>query len=153
MYAVFLPYAEKSRIGERFFRGTRHAVTTSGSGLGFWIAKAFVAANGGKTVYISGQTAWDAQRQIIGGIDLAQQARQALRNVQAAVEAVGGTLADVVALRIYIVNYRPEQADAVGGALREFFPKEKRPASTWIGVSALAVSDFLIEIEATAVLE
>jgi two-component system sensor histidine kinase KdpD len=40
--------AEKSRIGERFFRGTRHAVTTSGSGLGFWIAKAFVAANGGK---------------------------------------------------------------------------------------------------------
>jgi two-component system, OmpR family, sensor histidine kinase KdpD len=40
--------AEKSRIGERFFRGTRHAVTTSGSGLGFWIAKAFVVANGGK---------------------------------------------------------------------------------------------------------
>src|SRR5437763_11386014 len=92
-----------------------------------------VAATGGKTIYISGQTAWDAQRQIIGGTDLAQQARQALRNVQAAVEAVGGTLADVVALRIYIVNYRPEQADAVGSALREFFPKEKRPASTWIG--------------------
>jgi enamine deaminase RidA (YjgF/YER057c/UK114 family) len=112
-----------------------------------------VAATGGKTVYISGQTAWDTQRQIVGGTDLAQQARQALRNVQAAVEAVGGTLADVVALRIYIVNYRPEQADAVGGALREFFPKEKRPASTWIGVSALAVSNFLIEIEATAVLE
>jgi len=112
-----------------------------------------VAADGGKTIYISGQTAWDRQRQIIGGTDLAQQARQALRNVQAAVEAVGGTLADVVALRIYIVNYRPEQADAVGGALREFFPEEKRPASTWIGVSTLAVSDFLIEIEATAVLE
>jgi len=73
--------------------------------------------------------------------------------IQAAVEAVGGTLAGVVALRIYIVNYRPEQADAVGGALREFFPKEERPASTWIGVSALAVPDVLIEIEATAVLE
>jgi 2-iminobutanoate/2-iminopropanoate deaminase len=112
-----------------------------------------VAANGGKTVYISGQTAWDTQRQIIGGTDLAQQARQALRNVQAAVEAVGGTLADVVALRIYVVNYKPDQADAVGGALREFFAKEKRPASTWIGVSSLAMSDFLIEIEATAVLE
>ena len=112
-----------------------------------------VAANGGKTVYISGQTAWNTQRQIIGGTDLAQQARQALRNVQAAVEAIGGTLADVVALRIYIVNYRPDQADAIGGALREFFPKEKRPASTWIGVSTLAVPEFLIEIEATAVLE
>jgi enamine deaminase RidA (YjgF/YER057c/UK114 family) len=112
-----------------------------------------VAANGGKTIYISGQTAWDAHKQLVGGTDLAQQARQALRNVQAAVEAVGGTLADVVALRIYIVNYRPEQADAIGSALRGFFPKEKRPASTWIGVSSLAVSEFLIEIEATAVLE
>jgi enamine deaminase RidA (YjgF/YER057c/UK114 family) len=112
-----------------------------------------VSASGAKTIYISGQTAWDAHKQIIGGTDLAQQSRQALRNVQAAVEAVGGTLADVVALRIYIVNYRPEQADAIAGALREFFPEEKRPASTWIGVSTLALSDFLIEIEATAVLE
>jgi len=109
-----------------------------------------VAATGGKTVHISGQTAWNTQRQIIGGTDLAQQARQALRNVQAAVEAIGGTLADVVALRIYIVNYRPDQADAIGGALREFFPEEKRPASTWIGVSTLAVPELLIEIEATA---
>lgn len=112
-----------------------------------------VAATGGKTIYISGQTAWDAQRQIIGGTDVAQQARQALRNVQIAVEAAEGTLADVVALRIYIVNYRPEQANSVAGALREFFPEEKRPASTWIGVSTLAVSEFLIEIEATAVVE
>src|SRR5205807_10637631 len=112
-----------------------------------------VSASGAKTIYISGQTAWDARKQLVGGTDLAQQSRQALRNVRTAVEAVGGTLADVVALRIYIVNYRPEQADAVGGALREFFPEEKRPASTWIGRSTLAVSEFLIEIEATAVLE
>jgi two-component system, OmpR family, sensor histidine kinase KdpD len=39
---------EKSHIGERFFRGPRHAVTTSGSGLGLWIANAFVTANSGK---------------------------------------------------------------------------------------------------------
>ncbi|PYI75791.1 MAG: hypothetical protein DMF04_09530 [Verrucomicrobia bacterium] len=82
-----------------------------------------------------------------------QQARQALRNVQTAIEAAGGTLADIVALRIYMVNYKPEQADAVVSALREFFPEDGRPASTWIGVSTLAVSNFLIEIEATAVLE
>src|SRR5437868_11646198 len=112
-----------------------------------------VSARGAKTIYISGQTAWDAHKQLVGGADLAQQSRQTLRNVMTAVEAVGGTLADVVALRIYIVNYRPEQADAIGGALREFFPEEKRPASTWIGASTLAVSEFLIEIEATAVLE
>jgi enamine deaminase RidA (YjgF/YER057c/UK114 family) len=112
-----------------------------------------VAASGGKTIYISGQTAWDIHKQVIGGRDLGQQARQALRNVQTAVEAAGGTLADIVALRIYIVNYRPDQSEAVAGALREFFPEERRPASTWIGVSTLAVPDFLIEIEATAVQE
>jgi two-component system sensor histidine kinase KdpD len=39
---------ENAQIGERFFRGARHSATTSGSGLGFWIAKAFVSANGGK---------------------------------------------------------------------------------------------------------
>jgi two-component system sensor histidine kinase KdpD len=39
---------ETSQIGERFFRGPRLAATTSGSGLGLWIAKAFVTANGGK---------------------------------------------------------------------------------------------------------
>jgi two-component system sensor histidine kinase KdpD len=39
---------ESAQLGERFFRGARHATTTSGSGLGLWIAKAFVSANGGK---------------------------------------------------------------------------------------------------------
>jgi two-component system sensor histidine kinase KdpD len=39
---------EKRQVGERFFRGTRHAATTSGSGLGLWIANAFISANGGK---------------------------------------------------------------------------------------------------------
>jgi two-component system sensor histidine kinase KdpD len=39
---------EKQQVGERFFRGPRHAATTSGSGLGLWIANAFVSANGGK---------------------------------------------------------------------------------------------------------
>jgi two-component system sensor histidine kinase KdpD len=39
---------ENARVGERFFRGDRLATTTSGSGLGLWIAKAFVSANGGK---------------------------------------------------------------------------------------------------------
>src|ERR687888_1718057 len=39
---------ESTQLGERFFRGPRHATTTSGSGLGLWIAKAFVSANGGK---------------------------------------------------------------------------------------------------------
>jgi enamine deaminase RidA (YjgF/YER057c/UK114 family) len=112
-----------------------------------------VTASGGTTIYISGQTAWDSDKQIVGARDLAQQTKQALRNIQIAIEAAGGTLADIVSLRIYIVDYRREQADAIGAALREFFPREECPASTWIGVSTLAVPDFLVEIEAIAVLE
>jgi enamine deaminase RidA (YjgF/YER057c/UK114 family) len=112
-----------------------------------------VVASGRRTAFISGQTAWDTQKRIVGGVSLLEQARQALRNVQAAVEAAGGTLNDVVALRVYIVNYQAESASAVGGALSEFFSRENPPASTWIGVSSLAVPDFLIEIEATAVLD
>jgi len=44
---------EKAQLGERFFRGSRHAAATSGSGLGLWIAKAFVGANGGKIQAVS----------------------------------------------------------------------------------------------------
>ncbi len=45
---VGLTSEENAQLGERFFRGARNAATTSGSGLGLWIAKAFVVANGGK---------------------------------------------------------------------------------------------------------
>ena len=110
-------------------------------------------ASGRKMVFISGQTAWDAHKQIVGGNSLLEQARQALRNVEAAMEAAGGSLTDIVSLRIYIVNYQPENAEAISIALREFFSSTNPPASTWIGVSALAVPEFLIEIEGTAVLD
>ena len=110
-----------------------------------------VVASGRKMVFISGQTAWDAQKNIVGEDSVLEQARQALRNVQAAIEAAGGTFKDIVSLRIYIVNYQPENAEAISIALREFFSSTNPPASTWIGVSALAVPEFLIEIEATAI--
>ncbi len=112
-----------------------------------------VIATGRKMVFVSGQTAWDARKNIVGGDSVLEQARQAFRNLEAAMEAAGGTLKDVVALRIYVVDYEAESGTAVGTALREFFSPENPPASTWIGVSALAVPEFLIEIEATAVLD
>src|SRR5215831_17388282 len=111
-----------------------------------------VVASGRKTVFVSGQTAWNVRKNIVGGDSVLEQARQALRNLEAAIEATGGKLKDIVALRIYIVSYQAESATAVGTALREFF-SQNPPASTWIGVSALAVPEFLIEIEATAVLD
>jgi len=112
-----------------------------------------VAASGTRTLYVSGQTAWDANKQLVGGADLADQARQAFRNVRTVVEASGGTIGDVVSLRIYVVDYRPEKAETVGNALRESFSGSAKPATTWIGVVSLADPGFLIEIEAIAVLE
>jgi len=81
-----------------------------------------IATHGGKTIYISGQTAWDAEKRLVGGNSLVEQARQALQNVRHAVEAAGGSLADVVALRLDVVNDRPADADSLGTILREFFP-------------------------------
>ncbi len=112
-----------------------------------------VVTTGTKTIYVSGQTAWDAQQKISSAGDLAHQTRQALRNVETALASAGTALTDVVALRLYIVNYQPAQAEAISAALRDFFPAQSRPCSTWVGVSSLASPDFLIEIEATAVLE
>jgi 2-iminobutanoate/2-iminopropanoate deaminase len=112
-----------------------------------------VTATGRKMVFISGQTAWDEWKNIVGGDSVLEQARQAFRNIGKAMEAAGGTLNDVVALRIYVVDYQAESGTAVGIALREFFCPANPPASTWIGVAALADPEFLIEIEATAVLD
>jgi enamine deaminase RidA (YjgF/YER057c/UK114 family) len=112
-----------------------------------------VVASGRKTIYISGQTAWNAEKSLIGGQDFAAQTTMAFRNVRTAVEAAGGTITDVVSLRLYIVDFRPEKAGAVSGALRELFPGDAKPATTWVGVVCLADPGFLIEVEATAVID
>jgi enamine deaminase RidA (YjgF/YER057c/UK114 family) len=112
-----------------------------------------VVASGRRTLYVSGQTAWDSEKRLVGGADLEEQARQAFTNLRAVVEAAGATLSDVVSLRIYVVDYRPEKASPIARAFRHFFSGEVKPASTWVGVAALADPGFLIEVEATAVFD
>jgi enamine deaminase RidA (YjgF/YER057c/UK114 family) len=112
-----------------------------------------VRTTGGTTLHISGQTAWDANGQLVGGADLGAQTRQALLNVKAAIEAAGGSMTDVVALRIFVANYHRRCADVISSALRDYFPVNAAPAATWIGVQSLATPEFLVEIEATAVVD
>ena len=112
-----------------------------------------VLSRGGTTVYISGQVAWDADKQVGDPSNLGVQTRRALANVETAVRAAGGTREDIVALRIYIVGDYIREGQPIQEALRTFFPPDRLPASTWIGVAALANPDFLIEIEATVVIE
>ena len=112
-----------------------------------------VATVGKTTVYVSGQVGWDAAQQINDAADLGAQTLRALENVEIAVRAAGGTRTDVVSLRLYIVGDHIHNARSVREALLSFFPAENLPASTWIGVTGLASKDFLIEIEAVAVLQ
>jgi len=106
-----------------------------------------------RTVYVSGQVSVDADNQVVGPGDLATQAARTFRNLATALASAGATPADVVRLGISIVGYKGEHAPVIRDAMREVFTGENLPASTWLGVQALALDDLLIEVEATAVVE
>lgn len=114
-----------------------------------------VIAEGKRTAYFSGQVAWDASKQIVGKGDFAAQVEKSFENLQTAVRLAGGTMSHVAALRIYIFYAKLADGEdvAVSTALKKYFPGDSPPVSTWIGVYSLANPDFLIEIEATAVLD
>jgi 2-iminobutanoate/2-iminopropanoate deaminase len=112
-----------------------------------------VKTKGGTTVYFSGQVGWDANEQLADGNNLAAQTRRTFENLQTAVRAAGGEMRDIVSLRIYVVDYKLEESGPIGQNLREFFPSDALPVTTWIGVQALARPELKIEIEAIAVIE
>lgn len=112
-----------------------------------------VVASGRRTLHVSGQVGWDSRRRLAGDGSFEAQARGAFDNLGAVLRAAGGSLADVVALRLYIVDYGPEKGAVVASLLKSYFTAGVKPASTWLGVQALADPGFLIEVEATAVLD
>jgi reactive intermediate/imine deaminase len=104
----------------------------------------------GDTVYVSGTVAWGPGGKLVGPGDVYAQAKQAIANIEAALEEAGGSLRDVVRTRIYLADIsRWEEA---ARAHREAFA-EVLPASSLLEVSRLASPDMLVEIEAVAVLE
>ena len=112
-----------------------------------------VVASGARTIYISGQVALDENGALVGAGDLAAQTTQVMRNLGRALAAAGATFADVVKITTYVVGYRPEHRAIIGAARSPFFPPGKPPASTLVGVAALAAPEWLIEIEAVAVVD
>src|SRR5262249_34879912 len=107
---------------------------------------------GGTTLFVSGQVAFDTQRQIVGPRDLRTQARPAFRNLKTGLTAAGPTPADVVKMNVYVVNYAPADLPALGEGMTECFGAAREFASTVVGVQALARDGLLIEVEAVAVL-
>jgi enamine deaminase RidA (YjgF/YER057c/UK114 family) len=110
-----------------------------------------VSVNGGRTVYISGQVAQDGVGNIIGKGDLLAQTEQVYRNLATTLAASGASFNDVVKLTVYVVGYKPEHRALLQSVRERFVNKDHPPASTLIGVQALARAEFLVEIEAVAV--
>ncbi len=110
-----------------------------------------VAATGTRTVYISGQVALDGQGQLVGANDLGAQTEQVMQNLQTALAGAGATFADVVKITTYVVGYKPAHRGVISAVRSPYFPADAPPASTLVGVSALAAPEWLIEIEAVAV--
>jgi enamine deaminase RidA (YjgF/YER057c/UK114 family) len=106
---------------------------------------------GGRTLHLAGQVAWNAQAELVGPGDLAVQTRQALANLKAVLAEVGATPANIVRLRTYVVDHTPDKLGPVLGEIGAFYEGSVPAPNTFIGVAALALPDFLIEIEATAV--
>jgi enamine deaminase RidA (YjgF/YER057c/UK114 family) len=110
--------------------------------------------NSGTIVYLAGQVACDVSGKLIGEGDFEAQVEQVYRNVKTAVEAAGGTMADIVKLNTYLVA-EVDQADVPKmRAIRERYVNvQMPPASTLVVVSRLARPGWLIEIEAVAAID
>jgi len=100
-------------------------------------------------IFISGQVSEDNKGQIVGRGDIEAQTEQVLRNLQCVLESAGACLDDVVKVTVYLRNM--EQRHAVAEVRQRFF-RDNLPASTLVEVNKLAHEDWLIEMEAIAVI-
>lgn len=114
--------------------GFTHVVTAPGAGLAF----------------LSGQVALDANFAIVGGDDLAEQTKAAMRNIKTALDAIGATWEDMYRRTIYTLQ--PTQYETITEAVEEVQGSSDHPAQTIVGVTGLALDGLLIEIETTVVL-
>ncbi|XUX00075.1 MAG: RidA family protein [Dehalogenimonas sp.] len=105
-----------------------------------------------KTIYIGGQDSIDASGNIVGKGDIKRQTKQVLANLETAVKAAGGIPENIVKWNIYLVQ---GQSLPLGfEAFQEFWGRRPNPpAVTTAIVSGLANPDFLIEMDAIAVIE
>ena len=111
-------------------------------------AQATAAVPAGRLVFVSGMTARNAEGGVTGVGDVAAQTHQVCQNLKAAVEAAGGTLDDVVRVDVYVLDVA--DFDAIHAVRRQYFTGPP-PASTMVEVSAFVRPEYLIEINAIAV--
>ena len=103
----------------------------------------------GTVLFLAGQVAYDKDGSVKHAGDFKAQAREVFRCIKSLVETAGGRMDNIVKINTYLTDIR-YRADLV--PIREEFLGKKGPASTLVEVSALAHPDWLIEVEAIAVL-
>ena len=107
-----------------------------------------IAANG-RMVFVSGMTARRADGTLAGIGDIEAQTRQVCENIKAAVEAAGGTLDDICRVDVYVRNM--EHFEQIHAVRRQYF-KPPLPASTMVEITKMTSPEYLIEINAIAVI-
>ena len=108
-----------------------------------------ILAEGKRLLFIAGQTGVDADNNVVGKGDVAAQTEQVLKNMKAVLDEAGASFADIVKITTYITD--PRFRDGLNPARLKYFG-DNPPASTLVVVSGLADPDYLVEIEAIAVL-
>ena len=101
-----------------------------------------------KTVYISGQIAYDKEGKVVGAGDMKAQAEQVFKNLQTALGAAGAKFSDVVKMNSYITDM--SKAQAVRDVRARYFA-DAVPASTFVEVKGLVRPELMLEIEMIAV--
>jgi enamine deaminase RidA (YjgF/YER057c/UK114 family) len=111
-----------------------------------------VIATGSAMVFIAGQEPEDAAGNLVGPSDLAAQARQVFGNLGRALAAAGARPDQVAKITIYVVRHRPEYLPVIEQARVAIFGEHK-PADTVVGVETLSRPEYLIEVDAIAVID
>ncbi|GAA2248854.1 MULTISPECIES: RidA family protein [Kitasatospora] len=109
---------------------------------------------GSRVVFLSGQTPRTAAGEPVGTGDLAAQTEQVYLNIAAGLAAAGATFDDVLRLTIYVKDWSLDKWDEIGVGVERAAARlgaDLVKPTTLVGVATLAEPDFLIEIEATAI--
>ena len=107
-------------------------------------------ARAGNTLYIAGQVAQDAGGSLVGRGDMEAQSNQVFTNLKNILEEAGGSLANIVKMTTILTHF-----DNIGTyrSVRNAYFSEPFPPNTLLIIDSLANKDFLIEVEAVAVLD
>lgn len=106
---------------------------------------------GKKIVFIAGQVAWDKNMKVVDVGNLATQTDMVYQNIKHALNEIGATWDHIAKTTIFTTQ--PHEYEIIGGVTAKYFGDAPPPSQTIVGVTGLALPEFLIEIEATVVME